>query len=223
MSWAQLGDEARESQGDANRPIFLGALADALAGVDRVHSVLSRPGARIADVACGYGWSTIALARAYPEATLVGIDIDGPSVEAARKNAAEAGLSERITFVAGDAATLSGTFDGAFVFEALHDMPYPVTVLNAIREALSPDGVAVVLDEAVASFTPGGDEVERLMYGYSLLICLPDSMSARDSAATGTVIRPETVDRYAREAGFAVASPLPVQDFGFFRFYELTR
>lgn len=226
VSWAEFGDEARESQGDANRPIFEGVLADALAGVDRVHTVLSRPGARIVDVACGHGWSTIALARAYPEAEVVGVDVDGPSIDAARRHAAEVGMAERLSFQTADAAGLSGMgrFDGAFVFEALHDMPYPVPVLTAVRESLTPDGVAVVMDEAVAdAFAPDGDETERLMYGYSILICLPDSMSAQGSVATGTVIRAETVDRYAREAGFSGARPLPIEDFGFFRFYELTR
>lgn len=226
VSWEQFGDEARDSQGDANRPVFEGALAGALAGVERIHRTLSRPGARIADLACGHGWSTIALARAYPDAVLVGVDIDEPSVTQARRHAAEAGLSDRITFQAADAAGLAGMeeFDGVFVFEALHDMPHPVGVLDAARRALARDGVAVVMDEAVAdTFAPNGDDTERLMYGYSLLVCLPDSMSAQGSVATGTVIRPETVARYAREAGFAGAEPLPIEDFGFFRFYELTR
>jgi hypothetical protein len=78
-----------------------------------------------------------------------------------------------------------------------------------------------VLDEAVAEeFTAPGDDVDRLMYGYSLLCCLPDGRSHGPSAATGTVMRPATLRRYAQEAGFADVEVLPI-DAGFFRVYQL--
>jgi hypothetical protein len=78
------------------------------------------------------------------------------------------------------------------------------------------------MDEAVAErFTAPGDELERLMYGFSLLVCLPDGMAHPPSAATGTVLRPEVLERYARNAGFARVDVLPVEDFGFWRFHEL--
>jgi hypothetical protein len=78
------------------------------------------------------------------------------------------------------------------------------------------------MDEAVGdAFTPNADELERLMYGFSLLICLPDSMSEQPSAATGTVMRPGVLRRYAQEAGFAGMDVLPIRDFGFWRFYRL--
>ena len=109
-----------------------------------------------------------------------------------------------------------------FAFECIHDMPYPVEVLSAARRSLRQGGSVVVMDEAVAdAFTPPGDEVERLMYGFSLLVCLPDGMSHPDSAGTGTVMRPETLRRYALDAGFSDVRVLPVEGFGFFRFYEL--
>jgi hypothetical protein len=79
----------------------------------------------------------------------------------------------------------------------------------------------LVADEKVAAeFTAPGDEIERLMYGYSLLCCLPDGRSTRPSVATGTVMRPATLERYAREAGFAGVDVLPVEH-DFFRFYRL--
>ena len=110
----------------------------ALAGVEDLHEVLSRPGARIADIGCGEGWSSIALARAYPEVTLTGIDVDALSVDAARVNAAAEGLADRVEFRLADGAELAEpqTFDAAFIFEALHDMPAPVAVLAAVRAAL---------------------------------------------------------------------------------------
>jgi hypothetical protein len=78
------------------------------------------------------------------------------------------------------------------------------------------------MDEAVAErFSPPGDDVERLMYAYSILICLPDGMSHRPSAATGTVMRQSRLAEYAQEAGFQPPTVLPIDDFGFWRFYRL--
>ncbi|MDQ3708031.1 MAG: methyltransferase domain-containing protein [Actinomycetota bacterium] len=103
VGWAQCGDDARESQADMNRPWFERELAGALQGVGEVDAVLRRPGTRIADIGCGAGWGSIALARAYPHAAVEGYDIDVPSVSRAEANAADAGLADRITFHAGDA------------------------------------------------------------------------------------------------------------------------
>jgi hypothetical protein len=90
-----------------------------------------------------------------------------------------------------------------------------------MRAMVRPGGTVLVVDERVAeTFTAPGDDVERLMYGYSLTCCLPDSMSTRPSAATGTVMRPATLDGYARGAGFGGAEVLPVAH-DFFRFYRL--
>lgn len=224
VGWAQYGADARESQGDMNRPWYEQALHDALHGVPAVDQPLHRSGARIADVGCGTGWSTIALAKGYPEATIDGFDIDEPSVELARSNAAGAEVADRVIVRAGDAARMPrASYDAVFAFECVHDMPRPVEVLRAAREALVPGGSVIVMDEAVAeTFTAPGDEVERLMYGFSLVVCLPDGMSHPPSAATGTVMRPDTLREYARTAGFAHTEVLPIHDFGFWRFYRLS-
>lgn len=223
VNWADFGDDARESQADMNRPWFEHALPGALEGVDEVHKVLSRPGARIADIGYGFGWSSIALAKAYPQATVHGFDIDGPSAAAAAKNAEEAGVGDRVTFSADDGAAIDDTcFDAIFAFECIHDMSHPVEVLTAARRALKSDGVMVVMDEAVGeSFSAPADDTEKLMYGFSILLCLPDGLSHDHSVGTGTVMRPETLKRYARQAGFRDVSILPIDDFGFWRFYRL--
>lgn len=225
VGWAQYGADARESQAEMNRPWYERALPGALRSVPDLDALLREPGTRIADLGCGGGWSTIALARAYPEATVVGFDIDEASVRLASTNAqADPGLTPRIAFHGGDAARLpESTFRGIFAFECVHDMPNPVEVLTAARRALVPGGRVVVMDEAVAdSFDAPGDETERLMYGFSLLICLPDGMNHRPTAATGTVMRPETLRGYAFEAGFTGFEILPIENFGFWRFYQLT-
>ena len=223
ITWDEFGPDAREGQADANRPWYEQRLAAALAGVPEVHDRLSAPGARVLDVGSGGGWSTIALARAYPSAVLQGVDIDEPSVEMARAHAAESGVGDRVTFTSGDAAALDTTaYDVAFAFECVHDMPRPADVLGAVRRALKPGGVMVVMDEAVADeFAPHGDELERVMYGFSLFVCLPDSMSSPPSVATGTVMRPSALRGYALDAGFASMDVLPIENFGFWRFYLL--
>ncbi|MEU7990748.1 class I SAM-dependent methyltransferase [Streptosporangium canum] len=221
VGWAAFGPDVRESQAEMNRPWFEQALPDALAGVPDLDALLRRPGVRVADVGCGGGWSTIALARAYPQAVVEGIDIDGPSVELAVRNAGRAGAD--VAFRHGDAHALAGnTYDAVFAFECIHDMPQPVDTLTRIRRALRPGGTVVVMDEATAvSLTAPADDTERLLYGFSLLICLPDGMSHQPSAGTGTVMRPATLRRYAVEAGFRAVEVLPISDFGFWRFYRL--
>jgi SAM-dependent methyltransferase len=224
VSWDDLGDDARESQGDANRPWYHQQLGPALAGVPAVHDALTKPGCRVLDVGCGAGWSSIALATAYPSATVLGVDVDRPSVDMANANAEQAGVAERVRFVHQDAASLpEGTIDIAFAFECVHDMPRPVEVLRAVQRTLAPGGSLIVMDEAVAeAFAPDGDELERMMYGFSLFVCLPDGLSSTPSVGTGTVMRPSTLQAYGEAAGFETFEVLPIEDFGFWRFYRLS-
>jgi predicted O-methyltransferase YrrM len=223
LSWAEMGPEAREGQAAANRPFFMGGLVtEVLPGLAAVDAAL-RAGGRVADVGCGMGWSSIGMATGYPAARIDGFDVDQPSVEQARRNAAETGVADRVRFSVADVGSLAaaGEYDVVTAFECVHDLPDPVAVLTAMRAMVRPGGTVLVVDERVAEgFTVPGDDVERLMYGYSLTCCLPDSMSARPSVATGTVMRPATLDGYAREAGFDGVEVLPVAH-DFFRFYRL--
>jgi len=224
VSWAELGDNARNSQAALNRPWFESALAPALASVPGTEAVLQQPGARIADIGCGAGWSSIALAGAYPSSNVLGVDVDEPSIQAANANAEAAGVADRTRFVVAAGQTLSelGPFDAAFAFECIHDMPRPVDVLGAMRGAVRPDGLVVIMDEAVADeFRAPGDQVEQLMYGFSTLICLPDGLSSTPSEGTGTVMRRSILTDYAKRAGFSSVDVLPIEDFGFWRFYQL--
>ncbi|MEU2347786.1 class I SAM-dependent methyltransferase [Modestobacter sp. NPDC049651] len=223
LSWADLGDDAREAQAAANRPFFAGPLVhELLPAVPGVADALEA-GGRVADVGCGYGWSSTAITARWPACMVDGFDVDGPSVDRARRHAREAGVAERTTFVAADVRELdrAGAYDLVTAFECVHDLADPVGALAAMRRMVRPGGTVLVLDEAVAEeFTAPGDLVERLMYGYSLLCCLPDGRSAGPSAATGTVLRPATLRRYAQAAGFRDVEVLPL-DAGFFRVYRL--
>lgn len=150
--------------------------------------------------------------------------LDEPSIQAANANAEAAGVADRTRFVVAAGQTLSelGPFDAAFAFECIHDMPRPVDVLAAIHGAVRPDGLVVIMDEAVADeFRAPGDQVEQLMYGFSTLICLPDGLSSTPSEGTGTVMRRSILTDYAKRAGFSSVEVLPIEDFGFWRFYQL--
>ena len=225
VSWEAYGRLGREAQGDANRPVFSNLLgAEWLPSIADVHErLVSDPPARVADVACGAGWSSIAIARAYPNVTVDGLDLDEASVELARANLAGTGVEDRVSFQHRDAgdSELAGAYQLVTVFEALHDMSRPVDVLRALRSLVADDGAVLVMDERVAdSFTAPGDEIERLMYTYSILCCLPVGLADSPSAGTGTVMRADTVRRYASEAGFADVEVLPIEH-DFFRLYRL--
>ena len=89
------------------------------------------------------------------------------------------------------------------MFEALHDIARPVDALTAARAMLADGGCMIIGDERVAeSFTTPGDDLERLMYGFSILHCLPAARTEHPSAATGTMLRPALLDNYANQAGF---------------------
>ena len=228
VSWDDMGDDAREAQADANRPMFLHALGqDLLPAAPEVHARLQRA-ARIADVGCGFGWSSVGLAGAYPQAEVHGFDVDAPSVRRAEANAAGAGLADRVTFTLADGkdadqAADAGTYDAAFAFECIHDMPDPVSTLARMRELVAEDGVVVVMDERTEpTFQAPAGPLERLLYGFSLTCCLPDGMSGTPTTATGTVMRPETLEKYAKQAGYTSVAALPIPH-DTFRFYELVK
>ena len=227
VPWSSFGPDMIESQGDFNRPWILSLLGtEYLPSIPDVHERLqSDPPARVADVACGVGWAAIAIARAYPKVRVNGFDPDASSVEIAQRLAGEAGVSDRVRFEVRDGATVGneGPYDLAIVIESIHDMARPVEVLAAIRDSLAPGGTLIVADEKVGeSFTAPGDPVERLMYGFSFLVCLPAGLSEDHSVGTGTVMRPDTFRRYAGEAGFKEVEILDQVEHDFLRFYRLT-
>ncbi|HEX5826057.1 MAG TPA: methyltransferase domain-containing protein [Candidatus Limnocylindrales bacterium] len=213
-----------EAQEAANRPVFRHLLAQEwLPAIPDVHARLLAGGARVADIASGGGWSSIAMGRAYPGIEVHGLDLDAEAVERARAKAREAGLEDRVRFHVVDASdhALDGTFDLVTIFEAVHDMAQPVAVLDAARRLLAPGGTVLVMDEKVAeSFAAPGDEIERLMYGYSLFFCLANGLADQPSVGTGTVMRPSTLEAYATAAGFRGFRVLPIEH-DVFRFYRL--
>jgi 2-polyprenyl-3-methyl-5-hydroxy-6-metoxy-1,4-benzoquinol methylase len=221
VPYARYGADFRHGQGGVNRPAFSTALVDAwLPALDGAVERLAA-GGRLADLGCGQGWSALAVARRFPAAEVWGVDTDPASIEDARAEAARSGA--KVRFECADAAALAGhgPFDVVLLLEVVHDLARPVEVLAAARRALAPDGALLVADEKVApAFAAPGDELERMMYGWSIVHCLPTQMAEQPSAALGTVLREDTLRALAAEAGFARVRALDV-DGGFFRIYEL--
>jgi 2-polyprenyl-3-methyl-5-hydroxy-6-metoxy-1,4-benzoquinol methylase len=214
-----------EGRAEFNRALFVNLLGTrwlpAIPEVDR--RLRGEPPARVADVACGTGWSSIAMASAYPRITVDGFDLDPDVIAAATGNAGQAGLAGRVRFAVVDAADpdLPGRYDLVTIFEALHDMARPVEALAAARAMLADGGSVVIADERVEDeFTAPAPERDRRAYGWSVVSCLPGAMGDPGTAATGAVMRPSTLAGYARAAGFGHTETLPV-DAGDWRFYRL--
>lgn len=218
-----FGEAFRKGQAGINRPAFTSDLVERwLPAIPDVYDRLLAPEPRVADVGCGAGWSTIAVARAFPHAEVIGFDADEASIGDARRHAAAEGVRAR--FDVRDAAAIvdEGPFDLVLILEALHDMSKPIDVLRALRVALAPGGAVIVADEKVAErFHAPGDEIERLMYGWSIVHCLPVAMSEEPEHAIGTVIRSDIIRSLARDAGFTRIDDVPVNA-GFFRIYRLS-
>ena len=142
-----------------------------------------------------------------------GYDLDPAPGELARRNVAAAGLADRVRVHHADITTAPdfGPYDLVTAFECLHDLPHPVPALAAMRRLAGRVGTVLIADmKAARQFPAPGDDLERLLYRFSLLICLPDSMSSPGSAATGTVLRPGTVRDYAIQVGYTRIDTLPV-------------
>lgn len=225
VPYEAYGADVVEGIAAANRPQFVNLMADWLGSIPAVDARLrARPPARVADVACGAAWSSVAIARAYPQVTVDALDVDPSSIELARHNVTASGLAGRVRPRVHDASDpdLGGSYDLVTIFEALHDLNHPVEALRAVRESLTEGGSVVVADERVAErFTAPGDELERFNYGWSILHCLPVGLVDEDSAGTGTVLRPATLRAYAEQAGFGGVEILPIEH-EVWRFYRLT-
>ncbi|MFC5906528.1 methyltransferase domain-containing protein [Streptacidiphilus monticola] len=161
-------------------------------------------GARVADIGCGLGHSTLMMAEAYPNSRFTGFDYHAPSVDAARKLAADAGASERVDFeIAGAKDFGGGPYDLVTYFDCLHDMGDPVGALAHTREQLAPDGTVMLVEPFANDALPDNlNPLGRALYAASSLICTPASQSQEVGRALGAQAGEERTREVATEAGF---------------------
>lgn len=223
VPYEEYGLDMVTAQGMSTRPMFVNDYVSRwIPAMPDIEAKLKQ-GARVAEVGCGLGWSSIALAKGFSKVHIDAIDPDELSIKEAKRNAEEEGLSDRINFHVStiEEAAVAGPYQLVTAFECLHDMPYPVLALRRMRELVDAAGAVLVADEAV------GDSLEENMnfmghffYNFSVLHCLPQAMSFPDAAGTGTVIKPSVLSEYADQAGFRQVEVLPI-DNPQFRFYRL--
>ena len=225
VPYEAYGIDTRQCISRINRPMFVNLLASewfpAVPGL--VDRLAADPPARVADVGCGTGWSSISIARGFPKAVVTGLDLDEASIDEARAHAEEAGVADRVTFEVRDAADpgLAGSFDLVCAFETIHDMVDPVAALRAMGALRADGGTVLVADERVADeFTTDVEDGERFQWGWSAVHCLPCALTDPPATGTGTIMRTPTLRRYAQEAGFAEVEVLPIEN-DFWRFYRL--
>jgi SAM-dependent methyltransferase len=186
------------------RPGYVANLVSSwIPALDGVEDKL-RAGARVADVGCGHGSSTLLLAAAYPASSVVGFDYHGPSVEQARERAVDAGLADRVSFEVAGAADFPGEdHDLVAVFDALHDMPDPLAAARHIRDTLAGDGTFLLVEPyANDRLEDNLNPVGRLYYGASTVICVAHSMSEEPRTALGAQAGEARLTDLLHEAGF---------------------
>ncbi|HVN40396.1 MAG TPA: methyltransferase domain-containing protein [Myxococcota bacterium] len=170
--------------------------------LDGVHAKLEA-GARVADVGCGHGASTLILAKAYPRSRFTGFDYHAPSVERARERANQAGLDERARFEVASAKSFPGRYDLVAFFDCLHDMGDPVGAAAHVRQSLGDDGTWLLVepfahDRVHENLNPLG----RLFYSVSTLVCTQASLAQEVGAALGAQAGYARLENVLKDAGF---------------------
>jgi SAM-dependent methyltransferase len=161
-------------------------------------------GARVADVGCGHGASTIVMAKAFPNSTFTGFDYHGPSVERARTAAREAGIEPRCRFEVADAKSYPGKdYDLVAVFDCLHDMGDPVGVASYVHRSLDADGTWLIVEPyANDRIEDNLNPVGRMFYAASTMICVPASLSQEVGMALGAQAGEARLRQVVTAAGF---------------------
>jgi SAM-dependent methyltransferase len=204
MGWHEHDDEVFTGCEQFFRPGYVANLVPSwLPALDGVVQKLEA-GARVADVGCGLGASTILFAEQYPRTEVMGCDYHDGSIELARKRAADAGVADRISFDVASAQDFAGTgYDLVATFDCLHDMGDPAGAARHIRQALADDGTWLIVEPAAGDTVAENlNPVGRVYYGFSELLCVPSALSQPGGYALGAQAGEAAIGEIVRAAGF---------------------
>ena len=187
------------------RPGYVNNLMQAwLPALEGVEAKL-RAGAKVADVGCGVGFSTLLMAEAFPDSRFVGFDFHAPSIEEARRHAKDHKVADRVSFEVASAKDIKQDgFDLVTFFDCLHDMGDPAGCARHIKRILKPDGTWMIV-EPIAGDKPGDNmnEVGRLYYNASTMICVPTSLEQEVGAALGAQAGEAKLTEIVKSGGFS--------------------
>ena len=205
FGWHEHGADVHTGTERFFRPGYAANLVDSwLPALDGVVDKLTE-GAEVADVGCGHGASTIVMANAFPKSSFLGTDYHAGSIETARQRAESAGVADRVRFEVQSASELPEQgYDLVALFDALHDMGDPVGAARRIRRAIAEDGTLLLVEPAAGDHVEDNlNPVGRAFYGFSVLLCTPNSLSQDVGLALGTQAGPARTKDVCTAAGFS--------------------
>jgi 2-polyprenyl-3-methyl-5-hydroxy-6-metoxy-1,4-benzoquinol methylase len=186
------------------RPGYIANLVSSwIPALDGVEDKL-RAGAKVADVGCGLGASSVLLAAEYPNSQVTGSDYHDGSIELARKRAADAGVGDRTVFQVAAASGFAGTgYDLVTTFDCLHDMGDPLSAAKHIRQAMAPDGTWLIVEpRAGDSVSENLNPVGRVYYNFSTFLCVSNARSQEGGFSLGAQAGEQAIGKVVRDAGF---------------------
>ena len=206
VGWGETGGCLFCAVGAFFRPGYVNSIIQSwLPALDGMVARLEA-GAKVADIGCGVGFSTLLMARAYPNSEFIGYDFHAASIAKANDHAAEHGMADRVRFVTTEAKAIAErNFDLVTVFDCLHDMGDPRGCARHVKALLKPDGKWMIV-EPIAGDTPEaniGNPVSRLYYNASTMICVPTSLDQEVGEALGAQAGEARLTEVLKDAGFA--------------------
>ena len=205
LAWADHSERLFSGTAEFFRPGYQHHLVtEWIPALDGTSDVLAA-GAQVADVGCGYGISSVVMAQAYERVEVHGFDTHPASIEAAREGADIAGVSDRVHFHVADAAEFHGPFDLVCFFDCLHDMGDPVGIAAHARSQLAPGGAVMLVEPFAHSekTTNHAAPTAKIMYGASVALCTPNSLSQPVGRALGTQAGEPGMAAVFDEAGYS--------------------
>jgi len=204
LAWGEQAPELYPAIDRTFRPGYAANLVQSwIPALDGMQERL-QAGAKVADVGCGYGASTVLMARAFPNARFYGFDPHAPSIEAARRSAEKAGVADRVRFEVASAQDFPGKdYDLVAFFDCLHDMGDPIGAIAHTAQALSPDGTVLLVEPMAAETIEGSvNPLARAFTAGSIFMCTPNAIATGD-IALGNQVPEQTLREIVQSGGLS--------------------